>query len=163
AAVLLSTTAALILLNWKHDTPMRGFAIVGTVFSVLEVRDLRRSFRPRELLFSRHLRFMLGLVLLRADRAIGRSLAAAAAQREVAGAERAGLAHRAGGPGRGAALPPREAEPTPRVCRRRHAGHRRHVRPLHSGRRRSRRSANFPSSARDADRLSLSGPPQLRI
>ncbi len=60
AGVLLSTTAALILLNWKHDTPMRGFAIVAAVFSVLEVRDLRRSFRPRELLFARHLRFMLG-------------------------------------------------------------------------------------------------------
>lgn len=60
AAVLLSTSAGLILLNWKHDTPMRGFALVGTVFSVLEVRDLRRAFQPREILFARHLRFMLG-------------------------------------------------------------------------------------------------------
>jgi hypothetical protein len=60
AGVLLSTTAALILLNWRHDTPMRGFAIVGVVFSTLEVRDLRRSFWPRDMLLTRHLRFMLG-------------------------------------------------------------------------------------------------------
>jgi hypothetical protein len=60
AGVLISTTAGLILLNWKHDTPMRGFALVGTVFSALEVRDLRRGFQPRDMLFARHLRFMLG-------------------------------------------------------------------------------------------------------
>jgi hypothetical protein len=60
AGVLFATSVGLIVLNWKHDTPMRGFAIVGTVFSVLEVRDLRRSFEPREILFARHLRFMLG-------------------------------------------------------------------------------------------------------
>ncbi len=60
AGALFVATAGLILLNWKHDTPMRGFAILGAVFSVLEVRDLRCSFRPREVLFARHLRFMLG-------------------------------------------------------------------------------------------------------
>ena len=60
AGVLLSSTAALILLNWKHDTPMRAFAVVGVALSALEVRDLRRGFRPRELLLARHLRFMLG-------------------------------------------------------------------------------------------------------
>ena len=31
AGVLLSSTAALILLNWRHDTPMRAFALVGVV------------------------------------------------------------------------------------------------------------------------------------
>jgi hypothetical protein len=60
AGVLIATTAGLILLNWRKDTPMRAFAVVGTVFSVLEVRDLRSGFQPREMLFARHLRFMLG-------------------------------------------------------------------------------------------------------
>jgi hypothetical protein len=58
ALLIGSVLAMLSVAVWK-DTPMRVFTVIGIFLSVLEVRDLRRGFQPKDVLLSRHIRYIL--------------------------------------------------------------------------------------------------------
>src|SRR6185503_13007441 len=58
--LLLATTAGFVLLNFRKDTPMRGFGLLALAFCVLEWRDLRQPAWTEATLLARHLRYMLG-------------------------------------------------------------------------------------------------------
>lgn len=59
SAFQLATVLAVVAVAVFKDTPMRVFALVGLVLCTLDVRDLRSGFRPRALLFRRHVRYVL--------------------------------------------------------------------------------------------------------
>jgi hypothetical protein len=59
AALLGTTVLAVLAVATAHDTPMRLFTLVGVALCALEVRDLRAGFKPKSVLFRRHLRFIL--------------------------------------------------------------------------------------------------------
>ncbi len=58
ALLFVSMLALSAVALWK-DTPMRVFAAMGLLLCVLEVRELRWGFKPREVLLRRHIRYML--------------------------------------------------------------------------------------------------------
>jgi len=60
-AVLLTVTVVALasVAIWKN-TPMRVYTLLGVALVVLEWRDLKAGFQPRSVLYSRHVRFVLG-------------------------------------------------------------------------------------------------------
>ena len=55
----LATVIGVLSVAVFKDTPMRVFALAGLILCALDIRDLRARFRPRALLFRRHLRYVL--------------------------------------------------------------------------------------------------------
>jgi hypothetical protein len=55
----LATVLGVVAVAVFKDTPMRVFALAGLVLCALDLRDHRAGFRPRGLLFRRHLRYVL--------------------------------------------------------------------------------------------------------
>ncbi len=60
AWVLTMTAAWLFALALVRNTPVRVFAILAIVLTVLEWKEIRRGFTPRGVLYSRHARYILG-------------------------------------------------------------------------------------------------------
>ena len=59
AGLLLATASALALLALAPDPTVRVFAVIAAVLAALEIRELRAGFQPRELLYRRHIRYVL--------------------------------------------------------------------------------------------------------
>jgi hypothetical protein len=59
AGLLGATVLGMAVVAFVRDTPMRLFTLVGIVYFGLEIRDLRRGFESKAVLFRRHLRFIL--------------------------------------------------------------------------------------------------------
>jgi hypothetical protein len=59
AALLLGNTAALVALSFIPGLMMRAFAVVAAVFLVMELRELRAGFASRDVLYRRHIRYVL--------------------------------------------------------------------------------------------------------
>lgn len=60
AALLTVTVVALASVAIWKNTPMRVYTLLGIVLVILEWRDLKAAFRPRAILYNRHVRFVLG-------------------------------------------------------------------------------------------------------
>lgn len=59
AGILIVSVLAMLSVAIVKDIPMRVFTAVGIFLSVLEARELRQSFKPREILLRRHVRYIL--------------------------------------------------------------------------------------------------------
>jgi hypothetical protein len=59
AGVLVANTIAICLISIIPGLMMRGFAAVAIVLCLFEFRELRAGFAPRELLYRRHIRYIL--------------------------------------------------------------------------------------------------------
>lgn len=59
AGLLVACASALLILGLFRDTPVRVFAGLTWVLVWLELRELRAGFRPRALLYRRHVRYIL--------------------------------------------------------------------------------------------------------
>lgn len=57
--LLVAGAATLVVLGVFRDTPVRVFAALATLLAWLEVRELRAGFRPKGVLYRRHVRYIL--------------------------------------------------------------------------------------------------------
>jgi hypothetical protein len=60
ACLLTLTVLALVAVGAWDDIPLAGFAIVGAVLAFMEWRDLAPGVLPRQVLYRRHQRYILG-------------------------------------------------------------------------------------------------------
>lgn len=63
AWLLTATAIVMLAIAAVRNTPMRVFALVAVAYAIAEWRDIRRGFKPRQILYDRHTRFVLGSFL----------------------------------------------------------------------------------------------------